>query len=490
MNFPLDKILALFVATSLVCNAATKALGQDTLPADSTSSTREAFVGAERLSAAFRQTAADLRPSVVTIASMVNRQPVRLPPGLRRLMTPEQWEQFERQQQDDNESVAPAQAGVGSGIIVSADGFILTNNHVIDDADVLEVELHDGRVYDAEIIGRDAKSDVAVLKIEAQKIVPAKLGDSSQMQVGDWVVAVGSPFGLSQTVTAGIISATNRNTGIIADRGGYEDFLQTDAAINPGNSGGPLVNLRGEVIGINTAINSGSGTNAGVGFAIPANLASRVMQDLRENGRVIRGFLGASLGQIDRDNAEKFQLPDNLRRGVVITEVGDTLPAQKAGLKPGDVVIGVGQRQVRSLDELRSIIALTRPGVTLPFKLVRDGQTLRREVTLTDRSNQNMRLLTGEIELEDLGVVLRPLSKMQIGQLNIEGVKQVYLVDALERDGDAVTELQLRPGDALLELNGQPIRSEEQLKRELNQRDVELTVIRGTRIIRLPGRFR
>lgn len=490
MKNPIKKSIALYVASTLLMNLPVESLGQDVTRVDSQSATREAYVGAERLSAAFRQTAADLRPSVVTIASMVNRAPVRLPPGLRQLMTPQQWEQLQRQQRDENESLAPEQAGVGSGIIVSEDGYILTNNHVIDDADTLEVELHDGRVYDAEIIGRDAKSDVAVLKIEAKKIVPAKLGDSSQMQVGDWVVAVGSPFGLSQTVTAGIISATNRNTGIIADRGGYEDFLQTDAAINPGNSGGPLVNLRGEVIGINTAINSGSGTNAGVGFAIPANLAARVMQDLRENGKVIRGFLGASLGQIDRENAEKFQLPDNLRRGVVITDVGETLPAQKAGLRPGDVVIGVGQRQVRSLDELRSIIALTRPGVTLPFKVVRDGQTLRREVTLTERSGENMRLLTGQIELEDLGVVLRPLSELQIDQLSIEGVELVYVVDALVRDGVAVTELQLRPGDALLEMNGRAIEDEQQLRRELNQRDVELTVIRGNRIIRLPSRFR
>ncbi len=269
------------------------------------------LIGAEKLSVAFRAAAKALRPSVVTITAKAG-QPVlsRTMRGgrsqgfteeLRGLIPDELLRQFGGSElggddqliiPDDSEpntkrgKTRAQKIGVGSGVIVSKDGYLLTNNHVVAKADELEVHLSDNRTLSAKVIGTDPKSDIAVLKIDAQGLVPAVLGDSSAMDVGDWVLAIGSPFELDQTVTAGIISAVNRSTQ--NDILPYEDFLQTDAAINPGNSGGPLVNLRGEVIGINTAINTTTGSNAGVGFAIPSNLASHIMQDLREGGSVRR----------------------------------------------------------------------------------------------------------------------------------------------------------------------------------------------------------
>ncbi len=286
---------------------------------------QDAVLGAERLSDAFRSAARVLRPAVVTITSAIER-PERQLRGLSDRfgpLSPEEileLEQFfgqgsfsrPRQSEDQPGPKQRIETGMGSGVIVSSDGYVLTNNHVVSGADELKVELSDGRVFSAELIGGDEQSDVAVLKINAKGLVAAKLGDSSRVQVGDWVLAIGSPFGLDQTVTAGIISATNRQTGILS--GGYEDFLQTDAAINPGNSGGPLVNLRGEVIGVNTAINSRTGTNAGVGFAIPIDMAARVMEDFRTSGKVVRGFIGAFIESVTQEDLQTLKLPAGITR--------------------------------------------------------------------------------------------------------------------------------------------------------------------------------
>lgn len=358
-----------------------------------------AVAGAERLSDAFRAAAKQLRPSVVTIASIVEISPQRLqrrgtidldeiPEEFRGFFPPELLEQLQRQQPDSAQSdeeelnqprlpKRQIQAGVGSGVIVTADGYVLTNNHVIEQADALRVELSDGRIFKANVVGTDDKSDVALLKLDVEnsklgQLTPARLGDSAAMEVGDWVIAIGSPFELDQTVTAGIISATNRQTGILS--GGYEDFLQTDAAINPGNSGGPLVNLRGEVIGINTAINSRTGTNVGVGFAIPVNMAKRIMEDLQREGQVIRGFLGATLGPVTMENAEELKLPAGMLRGAVIVNTLQGAPADRANLQPGDVVVSIDGRPIRSYAQMRNMIALTPPNSELKFELYRNGQ--------------------------------------------------------------------------------------------------------------------
>ncbi|MFO1065942.1 MAG: trypsin-like peptidase domain-containing protein, partial [Pirellulales bacterium] len=288
---------------------------------DATSAEEQELIeGAEKLSKAFRVAAGKVRPAVVRINSLVRQNSRRrsaeeipgIPEEFRGFFGEDLFREFENRNQrrgqntprSDEEQGELQTAGVGSGVIVSTDGYILTNNHVVDGAEQLEVELSDGRTLSGKVIGTDDKSDVAVIKIDASGLIAARLGDSNQMDVGDWVIAVGSPFELDQTVTAGIISATNRSVEILD----YEDFLQTDAAINPGNSGGPLVNLRGEVIGINTAINSRSGSNAGVGFAIPSSMARLIMDNLIENGRVVRGFIGATLETVSPEIVKEYKL--------------------------------------------------------------------------------------------------------------------------------------------------------------------------------------
>ncbi|RMF38423.1 MAG: PDZ domain-containing protein, partial [Planctomycetota bacterium] len=369
------------------------------------------IISAERLSQVFRNAAEKLRPSVVTINAMVERPVARggfgfdgevpeelfglLPPGLREELFRRGRAAVPTPEDQRREKI---RAGIGSGFIVSPDGYVLTNHHVIEQADELQVELHDGRTFRAEVIGADDKSDVAVLKIDATGLTAARLGDSSAVQVGDWVIAIGSPFGLNQTVTAGIISATHREADIIS--GGYEDFLQTDAAINPGNSGGPLVNLRGEVIGINTAINSRTGTNIGIGFAIPSNMAARVLEDLVTNGRVVRGFIGASLREVRPDEAENLQLPPGYARGVLIERVLQGGPADRSGLAPGDVVIGLGGRPVRSSEHFRNTVAMSRPGEEVLVDVLRDGQTRRIAIAVDELTEEKLDRLSGRRRID------------------------------------------------------------------------------------------
>ena len=264
---------------------------------DSAVQAQENLSTAQGLSSAFRNVAESLRPSVVSISTRMPARGVRsrggIPPELRRQLPPWLQEDFFRQFEESQPAPQPQAAGMGSGVIVREDGYVLTNNHVVEGAAEVLVQLSDGRKVDAEIVGTDPATDLAVLKVEATGLHPATLGDSEAIQVGDWVLAVGSPFGLEQTVTAGIISGKNRVQGIIGGGQGFEDFLQTDAAINPGNSGGPLANLRGEVVGINTAILSRSGASAGIGFAIPVGLAKPVVDAIIETGSVPRRRPGA-----------------------------------------------------------------------------------------------------------------------------------------------------------------------------------------------------
>lgn len=266
--------------------------------------------------------------------------------------------------------------GQGSGVIVDAEkGYILTNHHVVWNADSVEIILPDGRVFQTEWIRSDRKTDIAVLKIQADHLREAPLGDSDTVQTGQWVLAVGAPLGLPQTVTAGIVSGTGRSTG---DGLMLQDFIQTDAAINRGNSGGPLVNTRGEVVGINTAILSNTGMNVGVGMAVPSNMARHVMDQLIAHGEVVRGFLGVSYQEIDPPLARSFSLPHN--RGTLVTGVLPDSPAERAGIKPEDFIVAVGGQDIRSGNVLRNVVAMIAPGQAVRVTLYRDGQ--RREVEL------------------------------------------------------------------------------------------------------------
>ncbi len=260
--------------------------------------------------------------------------------------------------------------GQGSGFIVDKKGYILTNNHVVGGADLIEVRLFDGREFKAKIIGTDPQSDVAVIKIDVDDDLPVlPLGDSDKLQVGEWVIAVGNPFGLSESVTVGVVSAKGRNRIGIND---YEDFIQTDAAINPGNSGGPLINIRGEAIGMNTAIFSRSGGYMGIGFAIPINMAKAVMRQLIEKGKVVRGWLGVVIQEINEDLAKSFGLEKP--EGVLVTEVADDSPAKRGGLKQGDIILQLNGQKVKDVGDLRNRIALTPPGTKVKLLVLRDGK--------------------------------------------------------------------------------------------------------------------
>jgi serine protease Do len=461
----------------------------------------ELLVAPERLSDAFRNAARILKPSVVTITSLIEEPLARvggrgldqfgIPPELRGMLPDELLEELQRNRQyqrapedGDGQPAEKTQAGMGSGVIVSSDGYILTNNHVVTRADELQVELSDGRTFKAEVVGTDDKSDVAVLKVEATGLVAAQLGDSAQMEVGDWVIAVGSPFGLDQTVTAGIISATNRQTGIIS--GGYEDFLQTDAAINPGNSGGPLVNLRGEVVGINTAINSRTGTNAGVGFAIPANMARRIMEDLRTSGHVVRGFIGATLGEVTSENIERLKLPDGVRRGAVIERVLDGGPADRGGLQANDVVVGLNGRPITSFLQLRNMVALTRPGDKLQIDVYRNGRSVKVDVQVGELTEDKLGQLAGYVEIPEFGFTVEPLTPQMARRLNADENNGGVLVVSVTRQGQAAR-LKLLPGDIIIELNGKPVRDAnefaDQMKEAVGSPDFRMILQRGDQLL-------
>ncbi|MGD8380288.1 MAG: Do family serine endopeptidase, partial [Gammaproteobacteria bacterium] len=312
-------------------------------------------------------------PAVVNISTKghveVQQNPLLNDPFFRHFFNvPEQPQQREYQ-------------ALGSGVIVDAkNGYILTNNHVIEHADEITVKLNDDREFDAKVIGADPETDVAVIKIDAKNLTQVPLGNSSQLQVGDFVVAIGNPFGLEHTVTSGIVSGLGRVGLNLNDQNSYQDFIQTDASINPGNSGGALVNLRGELVGINTAILSRSGGNIGIGFAIPINMAQTVMNQLIKNGKIERGVLGVSIQNLTPELADALGLK-NVTHGAVVGQVTPGSGADKAGIKQGDVIIEANGKKVANLFDLKNVIGLLPVGSRVDLKVIRDGET--RSITAT-----------------------------------------------------------------------------------------------------------
>src|SRR4029077_19310471 len=263
---------------------------------------------------------------------------------------------------------------LGSGFIIDRNGTILTNYHVVDGAEKIVVTLSDGKTFDAKVLGKDQKTDVAVIQISGEQDLPAAtLGDSDRLEVGEWVMAIGNPFGLDHTVTTGIVSAKGRHIGA----GPYDDFIQTDASINPGNSGGPLINMRGEVIGINSAIFSESGGNIGIGFAIPTNLVKELLPQLRDKGKVVRGYLGTAIQKLTPEIADALGLSQT--QGALVTETTDGGPADRAGVKPGDVIVAFDDKGIKDTSDLPLQVARTTPGKTVPVKILRESK----EVTLS-----------------------------------------------------------------------------------------------------------
>jgi serine protease Do len=316
----------------------------------------------------------------------------------------------------------PQQAS-GSGVIISTDGYIVTNNHVVADADNIDVVLYDKRSYKADVIGRDPNTDMALIKINADGLQPIKIGNSDESKVGQWVLAVGNPFNLTSTVTAGIISAKGRNIQLLGGGASIESFIQTDAAVNPGNSGGALVNTKGELIGINTAIATQTGQYEGYSFAVPSNLMKKVINDFKEFGEVQRGFLGVAIKDIDSKIAEEKGLPKP--EGVLVESINDNSAAEDAGIKKGDVILKIDDHAINSVSELQELIGTRRPGDHVKIALLRSGKDKDFDVILKNKDGKTG-IVTSETSTlkKELGVNIEPLSKDEMSKLKIQhGVK-------------------------------------------------------------------
>lgn len=359
-------------------------------------------------------------------------------------------------------------SGSGSGVIVSSQGYIVTNNHVIEGASEIEVILNDNSKYTAKIIGADPSTDLAVLKIDAANLQPIALGNSDDLKIGEWVLAVGNPFNLTSTVTAGIVSAKARNINILSDRSSkdnvpIESFIQTDAAVNPGNSGGALVNTRGELVGINTAIASQTGSYSGYSFAIPVNLMQKVMRDLIDFGLVQRGFLGVQIADITQEIKEKNELTST--KGVFVAKVVEDGGADKAGVKEGDVILKIGSKEINSVAALQEEIGKRRPGDKVPVTIKnKKGDEVVKEILLRNSNGETSLLDKATIsKTTALGATFSPLSEKEKKDLNLSyGVKIKSLsVGKLQSIG-------LEEGMYITKINDKPVYSVEQLTAELN----------------------
>jgi Do/DeqQ family serine protease len=431
-------------------------------------------------------------PAVVTVrASRRTREAQQFPfaddPALRELF----GDRFRQQAPRPEERV---ERGLGSGVIVSADGYILTNHHVVDGAEEIRVELNDGRTLPAKVVGSDQPSDLAVLKIEAAGLPVLPLGDSDKARVGDVALAVGNPLGIGQTVTSGIISAKGRTTGL--SDGSFEDFIQTDAAINRGNSGGALVNTMGELIGINSQIFSPTGGNIGIGFAIPSNMAKDVMGQLIQTGRVRRGMLGVNIQPVTADLAASLGLGQ--ARGAIVSGVQAGGPADRAGLKRGDIITALNGTPVTDNNTLRNAVARTQPGNVATLTVSRDNREQQLRVTLGELPAASAR---GEREAgegakhEDaggLGLTVQPFSPALVQRFNLKGVTQGLVVTDVAQTG-AGAEAGLQPGDVIEEVNRLPARTVAELQTALKgsgTRPALLLVNRGGDSVFIPVRPR
>lgn len=339
----------------------------------------------------------------------------------------------------------------------------MTNNHVIENADEIKVKLSSGKAFDAKVVGRDPKTDLALIKIDGSNdLTPLLLGDSDALRVGTWVLAIGSPFGLEQTVTVGIVSAKGRVIGA----GQYDDFIQTDASINPGNSGGPLLNTKAEVVGINTAIMSRGGGNDGVGFAIPVNLAKGIIEQLKNEGKVTRAWLGVGIQDLTPELAEYYQVKE--QKGALVTQVYDGDPADKAGIKTGDIIVGVDGKKVSSGRELSRTIANAPVGAQIPIAILRDGQEKTFHVELTERVDSDAPMKVATRGSNGLGLQVTELKPETARQAGLPENEKGVLVTRVQPGGKADT-AGIQPGDVIKEINRESVTTPRDMKTHMNK---------------------
>ncbi|HTL59092.1 MAG TPA: DegQ family serine endoprotease [Candidatus Limnocylindrales bacterium] len=370
----------------------------------------------------------------------------------------------------------PRQEGIGSGVIATKDGYILTNNHVVDGADEVKVALQDGREFTAKVVGRDPKTDIAVIKITSNNLPAVPMADSDKVEVGDVVLAVGNPFGIGQTVTTGIVSATGRAGAVGLD---YEDFIQTDAAINPGNSGGALVDSEGRLIGINTAILSRSGGNQGIGFAIPVNLARDVMESLIKDGHVTRGYLGVAIQDVTPSLAKEFKLKET--KGALVGDVTPKSPAEKAGIESGDLIVEFNHKPVTDSRHLKLEVARTQPGESVPLKVLRDGSSKTLEVTVKELPGSDHVAKNDNQKEQDNGtlngVTVADLDNAARQQFDLpNNIKGVVITDV--DPNSPAAEAGLRPGDVIQEINRKPVRTAEEAIKMTEKATDKVTLLR------------
>jgi serine protease Do len=417
------------------------------------------------LETAFAEAAEAVKPAVVSITTVRKVKSIgtsSLPfddPFFRRFFgTPQPHGELE-------------QRGLGSGVIIDSEGHILTNNHVVKDADELKVQLSDDREVAASIVGTDPKTDLAVIKIEADKLEPATLGDSEKLRVGQMVLAVGSPFGLSQTVSAGIVSATGRGNVGIAD---YEDFIQTDAAVNPGNSGGPLIDLAGNVVGVNTAIASRTGVYNGVSFAIPSHIAHSVLRQLIDKGEVVRGWLGVLIGELTPDLAESFDYDG--KGGILVQDVVAEGPGNEAGLENGDIIVERDGKPVHDVAEFRNEIALTAPGTKVALEIWRGGSHRDLTVELGELPDDGKGGPHAVSSSDTVGLTLSDVTPRLRERLDIEAEQGVVVVGV--EPGSLAAEAGLRTGDVIERIGTEKVEDAAAARKQLAKADME----RGVRL--------
>jgi serine protease Do len=454
---------------------------------------------AESLSNAFKNAARAVAPSVVHITSIDHIDPADYRQGGPGQMRPapfdeemfkrffgegaprfeRQSRQLDRKRAQKSLTAGPERRGQGTGFVIE-DGYIVTNNHVVASADEVIVRFHDDREYAATVLGTDPDTDLAVIQIEAGDLPPIVLGDSKALEVGEWVIAVGSPFGLEQTVTAGIVSATGRSEVGLAT---YENFIQTDAAINPGNSGGPLVNLRGEIVGVNTAITSRSGGNNGIGFAIPSDMVRRVVNDIIDDGHVTRGYLGVRIQPLTEELAVTFGLEEDAD-GVLISDLVTDGPATKAGLEPGDIIVGIEDKSMNTMSEVLNVVGSASVGDILEVHVLRDGHQRMFQVTLDERPTAGrLAAKPSAPRMSDkIGLMVEALTPEMIEQLDLD-TSQGVVVSGVARERAAAA-AGLESGVIILRVGSTTVTDPQQFWSTLTDADmskgVRLLVQRGS----------